>query len=162
MDKSSPKNFQNQEEQNHPLVGVGVMIFRDNQILLAKRRTSLGKGEYAFPGGHLEYMETIEECAKRETFEEAGIEIKNINFQCLANIRKYKPRHYIHIGVVAEYKKGKVQNKEPHKIEAWNWYPLKMTKTNKVDFRKLPTPLFNMTKLGIISYYTNRVYFSSS
>lgn len=60
-------------------VGVGVMIFdKDGMILLGKRKGSHGAGEYSFPGGHLEYGESFEECAKREVMEECGIEIKNL------------------------------------------------------------------------------------
>jgi len=132
-----------------PLVGVGVMILKGKKILLGKRRGSHGQGEYAFPGGHLEYMETIEECAKREVFEEVGIKIKNIRFQFVANVRTYKPKHYLHIGVIADYKSGRVQLKEPLKCESWNWY----------DLNDLPKPLFLMTKLGIDAYKTNKVYF---
>jgi len=135
--------------ENFPKVGIGVMIFKENKILLGKRKGSHGEGEYAFPGGHLEYMEIIEDCAKRETFEETGIEIKNIRFQFVANVRKYKPKHYLHIGVIADYKGGKVQRKEPEKCEGWNWYSLE----------NLPKPLFWMTKLAIDSYKTKRIYY---
>lgn len=134
----------------YPLVGVGVMIFKEGKILLGKRKGSHGEGEYSFPGGHLEYMETIEDCARRETFEETGIEIKNIKFQFLANIRKkYKPKHYIHIGVIAEWKEGEPELKEPDRCEGWNWYSLD----------NLPEQLFLMTKLGIISWKENKIYF---
>jgi len=132
-----------------PQVGIGVMILKNGEVLLGKRKGSHGEGEYAFPGGHLKYMETIESCAKRETFEETGIKIKNVRFQFLANVRKYKPKHYIHIGVVADYKSGKVQLKEPEKSEGWDWYNLD----------KLPKPLFWMAKLAIDSYKTKRIYF---
>ena len=132
-----------------PRVGIGVMIFKDKRILLGKRTGSHGEGEYAFPGGHLDYLETIEDCAKRETFEETGIEIENIRFQFLANVRKYKPKHYLHIGVVADYKSGEVQLKEPDKCEKWDWYSLD----------NLPKPLFWMTKLAIDSHQTKRIYF---
>ncbi len=135
--------------KSFPMVGIGATIFKDGKILLGKRKGSHGEGEYASPGGHLDYMETIEECAKRETFEETGIEIRNVRFQFLANVRKYKPKHYIHIGVIADYKCGKVQVREPEKCEAWNWYVLD----------KLPKPLFWMAKLAIDSYKTKRIYF---
>jgi len=132
-----------------PRVGIGVLIFKKKKILLGKRKGSHGAGEYAFPGGHLEYMETIEDCAKRETFEEAGIKIKNINFQFLANVRKYKPRHYLHVGVTADYNNGEVQIKEADKIESWDWYSLD----------RLPKPLFEMAKMAINSYKKNKIYF---
>ena len=73
-----------------PKIGVGVIVIKENKVLLGKRKGSHGEGEYAFPGGHLEYMETIEDCARRETLEETGIKIKNIRFQFLANVHKYK------------------------------------------------------------------------
>jgi len=138
-----PKN------KNFPKVGIGVMIFEKGKVLLGKRRGSHGEGEYAFPGGHLDYLETIEDCAKRETFEETGIEIKNIRFQFLANVRKYKPKHYLHVGIIANYKRGKVRLREPEKCEYWNWYTLD----------KLPKPLFKMAKLAIDAYKTKRIYF---
>jgi len=134
---------------NFPKVGVGVMIFKDGKVLFGKRKGSHGEGEYAFPGGHLDYMETIEDCAKRETFEETGIEIQNIRFQFLANVHKYKPKHYLHIGVIADYKSGEVQLKEPDKCENWNWYSLD----------NLSESLFWMTKLAIDSYKTKEIYF---
>lgn len=137
------------KENRKPNVGIGVMIFKGKKILLGKRKGSHGEGEYAFPGGHLDYMETIGDCAKRETFEETGIKIKNIRFQFLANVRRYKPKHYLHIGVIADYKSGKVQLKEPEQCERWDWYNL----------NKLPKPLFWMTKLAIDSYKTKRIYF---
>jgi len=51
----------------------------------------MARGEWSFPGGHLEYMESFEDCAKRETREECGIEITNIRFQFLSNVIKYAP-----------------------------------------------------------------------
>jgi len=132
-----------------PRVGIGVLIFKEKKILLGKRKSSHGAGEYAFPGGHLEYMETIENCAKRETSEETGIKIKNIKFQFLANVRKYRPKHYLHVGVTADYNNGEVQIKEADKIESWDWYSLD----------RLPKPLFEMAKMAINSYKKNKIYF---
>jgi len=136
--------------KKYPQVGIGVMILKNRKVLLGKRKGSHGEGEYAFPGGHLDYMETIENCAKRETFEETGIRIKNVKFQFVVNTRKYKPKHYLHIGVLADYKSGKVKLKEPEKCEGWNWY----------DLKKLPKPMFWMGKLGIDAYKTKQVYFN--
>jgi ADP-ribose pyrophosphatase YjhB (NUDIX family) len=49
-----------------PLVGLGVLVVRDGKVLVGQRRGSLGAGEYALPGGHLEHGEGFEECAARE------------------------------------------------------------------------------------------------
>lgn len=68
-----------------PKVGVGVFVMRNGQVLIGKRKGAHGEGEYSFPGGHLEYMESFEGCARRETQEETGIEIQNIRFQFLLN-----------------------------------------------------------------------------
>ena len=59
----------------HPRVGVGLLIFKDGKVLMGKRKGAHGSGEHSGPGGHLEHLESIEECARRETREETGIEI---------------------------------------------------------------------------------------
>jgi 8-oxo-dGTP diphosphatase len=58
-----------------PKVGIGILVFKDGKILLGKRKEAHGKGEYASPGGHLDFGESIEDCAKREVKEEVGIDI---------------------------------------------------------------------------------------
>ena len=136
-------------EENKPRVGIGVTIVKDGKVLLGKRKGSHGEGEYASPGGHLEYMESFEECAIRETLEECGIEITNIRFQFLVNVTSYAPKHYAHIGMIADWKSGEPQVLEPNKCESWDWY----------DPNELPEPLFAMSKLAMESYKTGQTYF---
>ncbi len=137
--------------ENQAKVGVGVMIFKDGKILLGKRKGGLGEGEYGFPGGHLEYMETFEACAKRETDEECGVEIDNIQFQLLGNVTKYAPKHYVHLTVKADWKNGEPQVCEPDRAEHWRWYSLS----------DLPQPLFEMAKISIESYQSGKNYFDN-
>jgi len=118
------------------------MIFKDGKILLGKRKGAHGEGEYCFPGGHLEYMESFEECARRETKEECGIEIENVRFQLLSNIKIYAPKHYVHVGLLADWKAGVPAVCEPEKSEAWEWYEL----------NELPHPLFEASKMTAESY----------
>lgn len=105
-------------------VGIGVFILKDGKVLLGKRQGSHGAGEYAGPGGHLEYMESFEDCAKRETLEETGIEITNVRFLCLSNLKQYAPKHYVDVGLLADWKSGEVRVMEPDKVESWDWYDL--------------------------------------
>ncbi len=138
-------------QANKPKVGVGVMILKNGKVLLGKRKGSHGEGEYAFPGGHLEYMESFENCAKREVKEESDIEIKDITFQFLANVTKYDPKHYVHIGLLAKWQSGQPKVLEPHKLDSWDWY----------DLDDLPQPIFEMCKLAIDSYQKGEIYYDS-
>ncbi len=132
-------------------VGVGVMVFKDGKVLLTKRKGSHGSGEYSFPGGHLEYLESFEECAARETLEECGVKIKNIKFLYVTNVKKYAPKHYVHIGITADWESGEPKTLEPTKAEEWKWY----------DLENLPEPLFEFCKLAFDAYKSKRVYYSS-
>lgn len=84
-------------------VGMGVMIFKDGKVLMQRRHGKHGSGEYAFPGGHLEFGESFVKCVKRETTEEAGIKIKNVKFLYVANLNKYPGKHYVQIGMIADW-----------------------------------------------------------
>ncbi len=138
-----------EEVKKYPQVGVGVMIMRDGKILLTERKGSHGAGEYSFPGGHLDYMESFEDCARRETLEEAGIEIKNIRFLCLANSTHYAPKHYVEVGMIAEWAKGEPKVMESDRAVEWKWY----------DLDKLPTPLFQFTGVLVDAYKTKKNYY---
>ena len=139
------------EQEMSPRVGVGVMIFKNEKILLHKRKGSHGQGEYAFPGGHLEYMESFENGAKREITEECGIEIKNIRFNYVASVFKYAPKHYVHIGLIADWKKGEPKVLEPEKCEGeWGWY----------DLNNLPKPMFELCKFAIKAHKEKINYFN--
>jgi 8-oxo-dGTP diphosphatase len=137
--------------EDYPKVGIGVMLCKGDNVLLSKRKGSHGEGEYAFPGGHLEFGESFEACARRETKEESDVEIENIRFQYLANVKKYGGKHYVHIGLIADWKSGEPKNLEPQKSEGWKWYPL----------NDLPQPMFEMCRLSFESYKTGKNYFDS-
>ena len=129
-------------EQKEFRVGTGVMIFKDEKVLIGKRKSKLGEGDYSFPGGHLEHNESIVDGIKRETMEECGLKIKNIEFLSIANIRNYPPRHYIGFGFTAEILSGEPKVMEPDKLVNWEWY----------DLNNLPEPLFGPTKIMIDAY----------
>lgn len=56
---------------NRPVVGVCLVArTADGRVLLIRRADT---GDWALPGGTLEWGETLRECAKRELYEEAGV-----------------------------------------------------------------------------------------
>ena len=125
-----------------PRVGIGVMIVKDEKVLLGLRKGSHGANQYAWPGGHLEYMESIMDCARREVREETGIEINNIRFLRLMNLKSYAPKHYIDIGLIADWKSGEPEIREPEKCLGWSWH----------NMDALPHPLFSTVETYIVAY----------
>lgn len=122
---------------------MGVIIKKDGKVLFGKRKGAHGEGSWSLPGGHLEFGETLETCARREVLEEAGIEIKNIKSATFTNdIFPKEQKHYITAYVTADYSAGEVKVMEPDKCEEWKW----------VNWNVLPEPLFipisNLLKQG--------------
>lgn len=117
---------------DRPRVGISVLVRKDGKLLLGKRKGSHGAGEYASPGGHLEYMEGLGECAAREVMEETGLELGPLRFLRVLNMKDYAPRHYLDIAFAAEWRRGEPEVREPDKVERWDWY----------DLASLPSPLF--------------------
>jgi 8-oxo-dGTP diphosphatase len=63
----------------YPSIGVGVIIEKDQKVLLLKRGNVHGADSWSTPGGHLDYGETPEECAIRETKEETNLDIQQVS-----------------------------------------------------------------------------------
>jgi ADP-ribose pyrophosphatase YjhB (NUDIX family) len=59
-------------EQQRPKLGVSACVWRDGKVLLVERAKP-PIGIWAFPGGHVELGETLEQAAARELHEESGL-----------------------------------------------------------------------------------------
>jgi len=120
-------------KKERPKIGIGVLVKKEGKVLLGKRKNAHGEGSWCFPGGHLEWNENIEDCAKREVLEETGLSIKNIRFGPYTNdIFKKENKHYVTLFVIADFDSGELELMEPEKCERWGWF----------DWDKLPAPLF--------------------
>lgn len=117
-------NAAGQPEGSRPLIGVAVIVVKQGWVLLGKRKGAHGAGTWAFPGGHLEYGELIEECARREVFEECGIQIINPRAVAFTNdIFGTEGKHYVTLFVRADYSAGDLVVREPDKCKEWIWSP---------------------------------------
>jgi 8-oxo-dGTP diphosphatase len=119
---------------HQPKIGVGVAVIKNNQVLLGKRKNAHGEDTWSFPGGHLEFNESWEDCAKHETLEETGITIKNVHFGTATNdIFQQENKHYVTLIMLAEPNSDKKPTfMEPIKCVCWKYF----------SWDNLPQPLF--------------------
>ncbi|KFN43663.1 nucleotide triphosphate diphosphatase NUDT15 [Arenimonas oryziterrae] len=116
-----------------PRVGVGVIVMRDGKVLLGERIGSHGAGTWALPGGHLEFGESVEDCARREVREETGLVLGTLRAAPYANdLFAAEGKHYVTLFVVAHSADGEPVLSEPEKCLRWDWF-------RWTDF---PAPLF--------------------
>jgi 8-oxo-dGTP diphosphatase len=64
-----------------PYVGVGCIVVHDGQLLLVRNQ----RGFWSTPGGHLDFGESPDVCAARETWEETGVSVSNVEFVAITN-----------------------------------------------------------------------------
>ncbi|MFH1078200.1 MAG: NUDIX hydrolase [Patescibacteria group bacterium] len=121
------------DETKRPKIGVGVIVRRDGKILLGKRIGAHGSGSWSFPGGHLEFGESVEACAEREVAEETGLRVKDLRPVTFTNdVYEEEDKHYVTLFVVADHAEGEPRIMEPDRCEAWEWFA----------WDALPSPLF--------------------
>jgi ADP-ribose pyrophosphatase YjhB (NUDIX family) len=58
-----------------PKVACGVLIERDGRVLLVQRRNEPGRGRWCLPGGFEDADEPPQQTARREAYEETGLEV---------------------------------------------------------------------------------------
>jgi len=129
-------------------VGIGVMILKDNKILLGHRcKKGIDTGgiyepdSWCLPGGKQEYNETIYETAIREVKEETNLDIKNPKVFSVSD--DFQPdRHFITIEMLTNDYSGKIKIMEPDKQDEWKWY----------DLNDLPDNIYSPSKKFIDKY----------
>lgn len=117
---------------NQARVGVGVIVMREGKVLLGKRKGMHGEGAWCAPGGHLEYLEKVRDCAARELLEETGLIADEVELGPWGENVIDGDRHYITVYTFVRNYTGELQNLEPHKCAGWEWFALD----------ELPSPLF--------------------
>ena len=68
--------------------GANVILVKDGKILLLLRRLGWKTGYWGPPGGHIDPGETPKQAAVRETYEEAGLRIKESDLELVAQRTK--------------------------------------------------------------------------
>ena len=97
-----------------PLLGALAVLVHDDHVLLAQRRNNPDAGLWGYPGGHVEWGETVLEAAVRELREETGVNAKPLSY--LTNIDLLLPgstgevtTHFLLVAVLCDYISGTPQ-----------------------------------------------------
>ncbi len=81
-----------------PKVAAGTIAEIGGKIVLIKRNVEPRKGFWSFPCGFVEMDETLEEAARRETREEAGVDVEIVGH---LGTYSYPSAYGVHVVVVA-------------------------------------------------------------
>lgn len=135
--------------------GIGVILEKGGKILLGRRHPDPDKagsafrsaGEWSLPGGKLEWGESFEEGAVRETKEETGITVKNPQVISLHNC-KNEHAHFVTVGLLAHEWEGEAQVMEPDEMTEWRWF----------DLKDLPSPRYFPSFEVIENYVKGKFY----
>ena len=135
--------------------GVGIMLLKDNKVLLGKRNDdpvkadSLlhGEGTWTCPGGKLDFGKKIVEGAKKELFEETGIKANDLKVISVTN-EIVHDAHFVTIGFLCKNFEGKPKIMEPEEIEEWRWFSL----------NEIPENIYPPSLKLINNYLENKIY----
>ncbi|HLT01346.1 MAG TPA: NUDIX domain-containing protein [Geminicoccaceae bacterium] len=102
------------EYPERPLVGVGVVVWHGERVLLVRRGKSPRLGQWSLPGGAQRLGETVAEAARREVEEETGLQVKLGDIVATVDLIERDPEgrvryHYTLIDFVAEAARPEVR-----------------------------------------------------
>jgi len=120
---------------------VGIILKKDNQVLLIKRQNTDWAAEcWNFPGGLLEANETLPQAAIRETREEVGVEVAPQDFTLVHVLQVKKggtnTKDIIGFYFMAEQWQGTPVNSEPEKHSEIGWFDVGVLPRNMTEHAK--------------------------
>jgi 8-oxo-dGTP diphosphatase len=111
-----------------PYVGVGCLVELNGKLLLVRDH----RGLWSTPGGHLDFQESPEACAARETLEETGVMVTGVEFVAITNdVLDDIGKHYVTLWMRGETTQTAITIGDAGEIAEAGWF----------DPQELPTPL---------------------
>ena len=104
-----------------PQLAVSAAIFRVGKVLLVRRARSPGKGFYSFPGGRVEFGETLHTALHREVDEETALRIEIVGLSGWREVVPSKPGHghYVILSFAARWIGGEPVLNDEHDDFKW-------------------------------------------
>lgn len=115
------------EREQRPRIGVGIIVSQYGKVLLGQRTASYGAGQWSFPGGHLKFGESPDNCVRRELHQEVGLKAGRILHGPWTNDVIDKEHHYVTLFMIVPEFEGHL-----HHSTSWHWF----------DWDALPNSLF--------------------
>ena len=111
-----------------PVLAVDAVIIRKNgNIVLVKRRKPPYEGYWALPGGFVKYGETVEDAIKREVKEETGLDVEIKGLIGVYSKPNRDPRgHVVSIAYLVVEVSGDLRGSEETDIGEFNAIPDKL------------------------------------
>lgn len=104
---------------NVPRVGIGCIVHHGGQVLLVRSH----RGLWSTPGGHLDFGETPEAAAARETLEETGVRVRDVHFIGVSNDVFGEPtRHYLTVWFRAAAEGREIVIGDAEEIAEARWF----------------------------------------
>lgn len=105
-----PPDASSRINPQRPIVGVGVVVWRGDKVLLVRRGKEPNRGQWSIPGGAQHLGETVFQAGAREVLEETGLEVEVCGLvDVVDGIMTDEGRvvyHYTLVDVVAESPRG--------------------------------------------------------
>jgi mutator protein MutT len=127
-------------------IGVGAIILNQNGQMFLAQRGPLAKNErgcWEFPGGSVEFGETLSAALKREMKEEFGIDIEIGDLLDIADhILPDEGQHWVSPTFLCSIHSGEPQIQEAGKCSAIGWF----------NIDEMPQPLSKISSHNLTSY----------
>jgi 8-oxo-dGTP diphosphatase len=90
-----------------PALTVDAVIVKEEEIVLIRRKREPFRGQYALPGGFVEYGETVEAALLREVLEETGLVVQIESLVGVYSDPRRDPRgHVVSVAFTASVVEG--------------------------------------------------------